>query len=38
MAVDGDGRAMTIADYIALAILIVSAIWAGTILYLHGKL
>jgi len=30
--------AMTIADYIAIGVLIVLAIWAGMRLYLRGKL
>jgi len=34
MAVDGQGHAMTIADYIALGTLIVLAIWAVAKLYL----
>ena len=38
MAVDGHGHAMTIADYIAIGVLIVLAIWAGARLYLRGKL
>jgi len=38
MAVEGHGHAMTIADYSAFGILIALAIWAGTILYLRGKL
>jgi len=38
MAVDGDGYAMTIADYSAFGILIVLALSAGAMLYLRGKL
>jgi len=38
MAVDGHGHAMTIADYSAIGVLIVLAIWAGARLYLRGKL
>ena len=38
MAVDGHGNAMTIADYSAISVLIVLAIWAGVTLYLWGKL
>jgi hypothetical protein len=38
MAVDGHGYAMTIADYIAIGVLIVLAISAGGRLYLRGKL
>jgi hypothetical protein len=38
MAVDGDGYAMTIADYGAIGVLIVLATWAGVMLYLQGKL
>ena len=38
MAVDGYGHAMTIADYSAIGVLIVLAIWAGARLYLLGKL
>jgi hypothetical protein len=38
MAVDGHGHAMTIADYIAIGVLIVLAISAGGMLYLRGKL
>jgi hypothetical protein len=38
MAVDGHGHAMTIADYSAIGVLIVLAIWAGATLYLRGKL
>ena len=34
MAVDGHGRAMTIADYIAFGALIVLALWAMARLYL----
>ena len=37
MAVDGHGHAMTIADYIAFGVLIVSALWAMAGLYLRGK-
>ena len=37
MAVDGDGHAMTIADYIAFGVLIVLALWAMAGLYLRGK-
>ena len=38
MAVDGHGHAMTIADYSAIGVLIVLAVWAGATLYLRGKL
>ena len=38
MAVDGHGHAMTIADYGAIGVLIVLAVWAGATLYLGGKL
>jgi hypothetical protein len=38
MAVDGHGHVMTIADYSAIGVLIVLAIWAGAMLYLQGKL
>jgi hypothetical protein len=38
MAVDGHGHVMTIADYSAISVLIVLAIWAGVTLYLRGKL
>jgi hypothetical protein len=38
MAVDGHGHAMTIADYSALGVLIVLAMWAVVKLYLRGKL
>jgi hypothetical protein len=38
MAVDGDGHAMTIPDYIVFSILIALALWAGAMLYLRGKL
>ena len=38
MAVDGHDHAMTIADYIAFGMLIALALWAGTMLYLRGKL
>jgi hypothetical protein len=38
MAVDGHSHAMTIPDYIAFGILIAAALWAGTMLYLRGKL
>jgi hypothetical protein len=38
MAVDGHSHAMTIADYSAIIVLIVLAIWAGVTLYLRGKL
>ena len=37
MAVDGHGHAMTIADYIAFGVLIVSALWVIAGLYLRGK-
>ena len=37
MAVDGDGHAMTIADYSAIGVLIVLATWAGVMLYLRGS-
>jgi hypothetical protein len=36
-AVDGDGHAMTIADYSAICVLIVLATWAGVTLYLRGS-
>jgi hypothetical protein len=38
MAVDGDGDAMTIPDYIAFGVLIALALWAGTMLYMRSKL
>jgi len=38
MAVAGHGHAMTIADYSALGVLIVLAMWAVVKLYLRGKL
>jgi hypothetical protein len=38
MAVDGDGHAVTIADYSTIGVLIVLATWAGVMLYLRGKL
>jgi hypothetical protein len=38
MAVDGDGHAMTIPDYIAFGILVALALSAGAMLYLRGKL
>jgi hypothetical protein len=38
MAVEGHGHAMTIADYSALGVLIVLAMWAALTLYLRGKL
>jgi hypothetical protein len=37
MAVDGDGHAMTIADYFAVGVLLVLALWAVAALYLRGK-
>jgi hypothetical protein len=37
MAVDGDGHAMTIPDYIAFGGLIVLAIWAGAMLFMRSK-
>jgi hypothetical protein len=38
MAVDGDGHAMTIPDYIAFGVLIALALWAGAMLYMRRKL
>jgi hypothetical protein len=38
MAVDGDGHAMTIADYVAFGILTALALSAGAMLYMRSKL
>ena len=38
MAVDGHGHAMTIADYSAIGVLIVLAVWAGVMLYARGTM
>jgi hypothetical protein len=38
MAVDGHGHAMTIADYMAIGVLIALALWAGAMPYMRSKL